>query len=162
LDGFHRFCLKIDGDDFSSVWVSNSMATVCEWFGLKTTQMVFVGLTSKSVVMVSVCLASKHVVTGSAGLASKPAATVSDGLGSKPTVTVSRFGPQNRRLWFGDLSLKITTMVSWFGPQNQAGFSLSILWQPTEGGQRGTRVKIYRFTSRGSKSGYVFSVWPED
>jgi hypothetical protein len=38
---------------------------------------------------------------------------------------VSRFGPQNRQLWFGDLSLKITATVSWFGPQNQVGFGLS-------------------------------------
>jgi hypothetical protein len=29
------------------------MATVCEWFGLKTTQTVFTGLASKLVVMVS-------------------------------------------------------------------------------------------------------------
>jgi hypothetical protein len=38
----------------------------------------------------------------------------------------SQFGPQNRQLWFGDLSLKITEAVSWFGPQNQSGFSLSV------------------------------------
>jgi hypothetical protein len=37
---------------------------------------------------------------------------------------VSRFGPQNRQLRFGDLSLKITATVSWFGPQNQMGFGL--------------------------------------
>jgi hypothetical protein len=41
---------------------------------------------------------------------------VSGGLTSKPAVTVSRFDPQNRRLRFGDLGLKITTTVSWFGP----------------------------------------------
>jgi hypothetical protein len=39
---------------------------------------------------------------------------------------VSRFGPQNRQLWFGDLGLKITATVSWFGPQNQVGFGLSV------------------------------------
>jgi hypothetical protein len=39
---------------------------------------------------------------------------------------VSRFGSQNRQLWFGDLGLKITATVSWFGPQNQAGFGLSV------------------------------------
>jgi hypothetical protein len=50
------------------------MATVCEWFGLKTTQTIFVGLASKPVVMVS------------SGLASKPAATVSPSLASKPVV----------------------------------------------------------------------------
>jgi hypothetical protein len=44
------------------------MATVCEWFGLKNTRMVFAGL------------ASKLVATVSVGLASKPAATVFSGL----------------------------------------------------------------------------------
>jgi hypothetical protein len=39
---------------------------------------------------------------------------------------VSRFGLQNRQLWFGDLGLKITATVSWFGPQNQVGFGLSV------------------------------------
>jgi hypothetical protein len=39
---------------------------------------------------------------------------------------VSWFGPRNRQLWFGDLSLKITARVSWFGPQNQVGGGLSI------------------------------------
>jgi hypothetical protein len=39
---------------------------------------------------------------------------------------VSRFGSQNRQLWFGDLGLKITATVSWFGPQNQVGFGLSV------------------------------------
>jgi hypothetical protein len=34
-------------DDFSTVWASKPMATVCEWFDLKTSQTVFVGLTSK-------------------------------------------------------------------------------------------------------------------
>jgi hypothetical protein len=39
---------------------------------------------------------------------------------------VSRFEPQNRQLWFGDLDLKLTATVSWFGPQNQAGDDLSV------------------------------------
>jgi hypothetical protein len=39
---------------------------------------------------------------------------------------VSRFGPQNRQLWFGDLGLKITTTISWFEPQNKADFSLLV------------------------------------
>jgi hypothetical protein len=39
---------------------------------------------------------------------------------------VSQFGPQNRQLRFGDLSIKITATVFWFGPQNQTGFSLSV------------------------------------
>jgi hypothetical protein len=39
-------------------------------------------------------------------------------LSSKPRLTVSRFGPQNRQLWFGNLDIKITATVSWFGHQN--------------------------------------------
>jgi hypothetical protein len=50
------------------------MTTVCEWFGIKTTQTVFTGLASKPMAMVS------------GGLASKTAATVSPGLASKPVV----------------------------------------------------------------------------
>jgi hypothetical protein len=48
------------------------MATGCEWFGLKTTRMVFTGLASKSVV------------------------TVFSNLASKLMATVSLFGPQNQ------------------------------------------------------------------
>jgi hypothetical protein len=90
-------------DGFSSVWTSKPMATVCEWFGLKTTRTVFIGL------------ASKPVVTVSGGLASKPAAMVFADLASKSVVTVS-----------GGLASKPGATVSWFGPQNQAGFSLSV------------------------------------
>jgi hypothetical protein len=64
------------------------MATVCEWFGLKTTQTVFAGLASKLVVTVSAGLASKLAATVSNGLASKSAAMVSSDLASKPAVTV--------------------------------------------------------------------------
>jgi hypothetical protein len=71
--------LKIKVDSFSSVWTSKSMATVCKWFGLKTTQTVFVGL------------ASKPVATVSGGLASKPAVTVFSNLASKLLVTVSPY-----------------------------------------------------------------------
>jgi hypothetical protein len=56
------FKTKVDG--LSVVWASKSMATVCEWFGLKTAR------------------------TVSAGLASKPAATVSGGLTLKLAVIV--------------------------------------------------------------------------
>jgi hypothetical protein len=71
-------------------------------------------------------------------LASKLGATVSPGLASKSAVSFlvapqnqggggfSRFGPQNRQLWFGDFGLKITATVSWFGSQNQAGFDLLV------------------------------------
>jgi hypothetical protein len=102
------------------------MATVCQWFGMGTTGMVSGGSASKLAVTVSSGLTSKPVVAVSSGLTSKPAATVSAGLASKPAVIVSRFGPQNRRLWFGDLVLKITVTISWFGPQNQADFGLSV------------------------------------
>jgi hypothetical protein len=69
------------------------------------------------------------------GLASKPRSTVSPGLAggygscglaSKPLARVFWFGPQNRQLWFGDLTHKITAIVSWFGPQNQVGYGLSV------------------------------------
>jgi hypothetical protein len=75
-------------DDFSSIWASKPMATVCEWFGLKTTQTGFTSLASKPVVTVSSGLTSKLVATVSGGLSSKPAATVSTGLTSKPVATV--------------------------------------------------------------------------
>jgi hypothetical protein len=45
---------------------------VCEWFGLKTTRTIFVGLTSKPVATVFASLASKLVATVSPGLTSKP------------------------------------------------------------------------------------------
>jgi hypothetical protein len=38
------------------------MATVCEWFSLKTTRTVFTGLSSKSVATVSSGLTSKSMV----------------------------------------------------------------------------------------------------
>jgi hypothetical protein len=76
-------------DGFSSVWASKPMALVCEWFGLKTTRMVFAGL------------ASKPVATVSGGLASKPAATVFSGLASKPVVTV-----------FSSLASKLVATIS--------------------------------------------------
>jgi hypothetical protein len=51
------------------------------------------------------------------------------GLASKPLTRVSQFGPQNRKLWFGDLAHKITMMVSWFGSQNQVRYGLSVVPQ---------------------------------
>jgi hypothetical protein len=108
-------------DGFSLVWASKLIATVCEWFGLKTTRTVFASLTSKPVVTVSSGLASKPTVTVSAGLTSKPAATVFCGLVSKPVVTV-----------FSSLTSKLVVMVSpdlaskpavgfLVDPQNQGG-----------------------------------------
>jgi hypothetical protein len=65
------------------------MATVCEWFGLKTTQTVFTGLASKLVAMVSSGLASKSAVIVSGGLASKPVVVAFSSLASKLVATVS-------------------------------------------------------------------------
>jgi hypothetical protein len=62
------------------------MATVCEWFGLKTTRTIFVGLASKPVATVSGGLASKPAAMFFAGLASKLVTTVSSGLASKQLV----------------------------------------------------------------------------
>jgi hypothetical protein len=50
---------------------------------------------------------------------------------------VSRFGPQNRQLWFGGLGLKITATVSLFRPQNHVGYDLSVApqnrWEDEDG-----------------------------
>jgi hypothetical protein len=75
--------LQNHSDDFSSVCASKPMATVCQWFGLKTTRTFFSGLASKPVVTVFGGLASKPTVTVSGGLASKPVVAVSGGLGLK-------------------------------------------------------------------------------
>jgi hypothetical protein len=62
------------------------MATVCEWFGLKTIRTVFAGLISKSVATVSAGLTSKPDVTVFSSLALKLVAMVSPSLTSKPLV----------------------------------------------------------------------------
>jgi hypothetical protein len=62
------------------------MMTICEWFGLKTTQTVFAGLASKPVVTFFSSLASKLVATVFSGLDSKLMATISPGLASKSVV----------------------------------------------------------------------------
>jgi hypothetical protein len=56
------------------------MAMVCEWFGLKTTVTVFIGLASKLVATVCEWFGLKTTRTVSVSLASKPVATVSSGL----------------------------------------------------------------------------------
>jgi hypothetical protein len=82
------------------------MATVCEWFDLKTTRTVFAGLALKPVATVFSNLASKLVVTVSPGLASKTVVVswlslkteVVEGFPvwvSKPIALVWEFGPQN-------------------------------------------------------------------
>jgi hypothetical protein len=139
-DGFHRFGLKTGGDGFSSVWASKPMVTVCEWFGLKTTQTVFVGLASKTAVTVSSGLASKPPATVSGSLASNPTVTVFSGLTSKPVATVSPglasksvvgflVEPQNQGgEGFPNLRLKISSygLVIWASklPRRFLGLSL--------------------------------------
>jgi hypothetical protein len=65
------------------------MATVCEWFDIKTTRTVFFGLALKLVATVSGGLASKPTVTVFSGLTSKPVATVFFSLASKLVTMVS-------------------------------------------------------------------------
>jgi hypothetical protein len=71
------------------------MSTVCEWFGLKTSRTVFVGLASKPVATVSSGLTSKPTATVFSSLTSKPVATVSPGLTSKLLVSFL-VEPQNQ------------------------------------------------------------------
>jgi hypothetical protein len=118
---------------FSSVWALKSMVTVCEWFGLKTTRMVFAGLASKLVVTVSSGLASKPATIVSSGLVSKPAKMVSGGLTSKPAATVfSGLASKPVRSVFSSLASKLVATVSLglaskpavgflVEPQNQGG-----------------------------------------
>jgi hypothetical protein len=117
-------------NSFSSVWVSKSIATVCEWFGLKTTQTVFTGLTSKPMTTVSGGLASKTAATVSDGLASKPAVTVSPGLASKSMMNFL-VEPQNQggggfsRLGLKTDSYSLVIYTSKL-PRRFLGFSLKI------------------------------------
>jgi hypothetical protein len=122
------------------------MATVCEWFGLKITQTVFTGLTSKPVATVSHRFGTQNgwrrfcewfglKITRMvfAGLASKPVATVSSGLASKPAVTVfSGLSSKTVATVFSSLASKLVVTVSpvlaskpAYGflvePQNQGG-----------------------------------------
>jgi hypothetical protein len=83
-------------------------------------------------------LASKLVGTVFFSLTSKLVGTVYPGLASKLVVGFLvepqnqcgggffRFGPQNWKIQFGNLGLKITATVFWFGSQNQVCFSLSV------------------------------------
>jgi hypothetical protein len=86
VDGLSVVWPQNDWNDFSSVWASKLMATVCEWFGLKTTRTVFADLASKLVVTVSGGLSLKSVATVFSALTSKLVVTVSPGLASKPMV----------------------------------------------------------------------------
>jgi hypothetical protein len=138
--------------------------TVCEWFGLKTTRTVFIGL------------ASKLVATISSGLASKLVATISPGLASKLVVGFlvepqnqggggfSGLGLKTDSYGFGDLGRKITATVSWFGPQNHAGFGLSVApqnrWREVNAGHAsrssgllGVEASLARVSQSGVKTG---------
>jgi hypothetical protein len=65
---------------------------------------------------VALCaICTVHMETRSAGFLVEPqnqGQRFVSGLASKPLGRVSQFGPQNRQLWFHDLSLKITMTVS--------------------------------------------------
>jgi hypothetical protein len=91
------------------------MATFCEWFDIKTTWTIFVGLASKPVATVFSSLASKLVATVFSSLTSKLVATVFSSLASKLVATIS-------------LSLASKPVVGFLvEPQNQGGGGFSSL-----------------------------------
>jgi hypothetical protein len=98
------------------VWPQNhsdGFSSVCEWFDLKTTRTVFIGLASKSVVTVSDGLVSKFAATISVGLASKPVVMVSSGLTSKHAATVlSDLTSKSVLTVFSSLGSKLVATVS--------------------------------------------------
>jgi hypothetical protein len=105
---------------------------VCEWFGFKTTQMVFAGLASKPVATVSSGLASKHAATVFSSLASKLVVTVSPVLASKPAVGFL-VEPQNQGGGgFPGLGLKTdsSSSVIWASksPRRFLGLGLKTKW----------------------------------
>jgi hypothetical protein len=84
---------------------------VCEWFGLKTTRTVFVGLASKPAATISSGLTAKPAAMVFPSLASKLVATVSLGLTSKPVVDFL-LEPQNQGGGgFPGLGLKTDVLV---------------------------------------------------
>jgi hypothetical protein len=104
------------------------MVTVCEWFGLKTTRMVFAGLVLKPAAMVSSGLVSKPAATVFSSLTSKLVAMVSSDLTSKPVVDFL-VEPQNQGGGgFPGLSLKIGSygLVIWISksPRRFLGLGL--------------------------------------
>jgi hypothetical protein len=97
------------------------MATVCEWFGLKTTQTIFVSLALKPVTTVFAGLASKPVATVFSSLAPKLVVMVSPDLASKPVVDFL-VEPQNEGGGgFPDLGLKTSRfgLVIWVSKSPQ-------------------------------------------
>jgi hypothetical protein len=129
------------------------MATVCEWFGLKTTRTVSSGLASKPAVTVFAGLASKPVAMVFYSLASKLVASVSPGLASKPVVSFL-VEPQNQGGGgFSDLDLKIGSygLVIWASksPRRFLGLGLKIKWSSIyrlrhkTNGWRSNREKVW-------------------
>jgi hypothetical protein len=108
------------------------MVTVCEWFGLKTTRMVFVSLASKPVATVSSGLASNPAATIFCSLTSKLVAMVSPSLASKLVVGFL-VEPQNQGGGgFSSLGLKIDSsdLVIWTSklPRRFLGLALKTKW----------------------------------
>jgi hypothetical protein len=132
VDGLSVVLPQNHWNDFSSICASKPMATVCEWFGLKTTQTVSGGLASKSAVMVFTGLASKPVTTVFSSLASKLMMTASPSLTSKSVVGFL-VEPQNQRDGgFPGLGLKTGSsgLVIWASksPQRFLGLGLKTKW----------------------------------
>jgi hypothetical protein len=144
------------------------MATVCEWFGLKTTRTVFAGLASKPVVTVCGGLVSKPAATVFPSLASKLVATVSPDLALKPAVGFL-VEPQNQGGggFFG-LGLKTGSsgLVSWASKllQRFLGLGLKTKWTLVYQLHHKThRGRSARDTRRDLAACFSWNqVWPED
>jgi hypothetical protein len=108
------------------------MKTVCEWFGLKTTQTIFTGLTSKPVATVFSNLALKLVTIVFSSLASKLVAAVSPDLALKPMVGFSVEHQNQGGGWFPGLDLKTGSFgfVIWASksPRRFLGLVLKTKW----------------------------------
>jgi hypothetical protein len=124
---------------------------VCEWFGLKTTRMVFTGLTSKPMATVSSGLASKPAAMVSSSLASKPATMVSSSLVSKPAMTVfAGLASKPVATVFSSLASKLVAMAS---PGLASKPAVGFLVEPQNQGGRG-------FPSLGLKTGsFGLVIW---
>jgi hypothetical protein len=108
------------------------MSTVCEWFSLKTTRTVFVGLASELVTTVSSSSVSKPAAMIFSSLASKLVVTVSPSLASKPVIGFL-VEPQNQGGGgFPGLGFKISSssLVIWVSKSLQLflGLGLKTQW----------------------------------
>jgi hypothetical protein len=109
--GLHR--ARGDEERVFLGWALKPRSTVCELFGLKTTQMVFLGLTSKPMVTVSICLASKSVATVCGGVASKSFGRFFIGLCLKTDDDgLWVVWPQNHSDGFRQFDLKLVATIS--------------------------------------------------